>query len=88
MLLQAPPAWEEITFEINELCKDPNVRKLNQKEIRTRLEEIFDWDLENYRVAIGKYVLDILKKTNEDLSEEVLYLIYINFQLIMETFLG
>ena len=63
---------------MDEMCENPEeVKKLNQKEIRTRLGEILDYDMSNhFKDQISSYIFFKKGTPNGDSSKEVLlYLI-------------
>ena len=65
---------------MDKMCKNPEeVKKLSQKEIRTRLGEILDYDMSNYfKDQISSYIFRKIGTPNGDSSKEVLlYLIRI-----------
>lgn len=59
---------------MNELCNDPNVRKLSLNEIRTRLGDSLNYNLTKYREQINTYIFDKLKTFNDDSSNKVFYI--------------
>jgi len=74
----SPPTWEIIVFEMDKMCTNPEeVKKLSQKEIRTRLGEILGYDMRNhFKDQISSYIFKKIGTPNGDSSKEVLlYLI-------------
>ena len=61
-------------LEMNELCNDPNVRKLSLNEIRTRMEDSLNYKLTQYKEQINTYIFDKLKTLNDDSSNKVFYI--------------
>jgi hypothetical protein len=63
---------------MDKMCKNPEeVKKLSQKEIRTRLGEILDYDMSNhFKDQISSYIFKKISSPYGDSSKEVLlYLI-------------
>ena len=59
---------------MNELCNNPNVRKLSLNEIRTRMEDSLNYKLTQYKEQINTYIFDKLKTLDDDSSNKVFYI--------------